>query len=208
MFGYATVHLKDLCNIKGRIGFRGYTSHDMVDAHKGAISMSPGNIENNHISYSSKCTYISWEKYYESPEIILKENDIILCKTGSTLGKVAKVTELLEPSTINPQLVVLKDIACNVDFLFYVLSSNSIQKQIQSKKGLGSVPNISQKDLGEIVINLPGLSKQSKLVSILNKFNKLCNDISEGLPAEIEARQKQYEYYRDKLLTFKPLKEN
>ena len=47
------------------------------------------------------------------------------------------------------------------------------------------------------------LAEQQHIVDILDRFDKLCNDISEGLPAEIEARQKQYEYYRDKLLTFK-----
>ena len=50
---------------------------------------------------------------------------------------------------------------------------------------------------------IPPLEEQERIVSILDRFDKLCNDISEGLPAEIEARQKQYEYYRDKLLTFK-----
>ena len=57
-------------------------------------------------------------------------------------------------------------------------------------------------------IELPSIDEQKRIVSILDKFEKLCNDISQGLPAEIEARQKQYEYYRDKLLTFKELKVN
>ena len=52
-------------------------------------------------------------------------------------------------------------------------------------------------------IPIPPMEEQQRIVSILDRFDKLCNDISEGLPAEIEARQKQYEYYRDKLLTFK-----
>ena len=47
------------------------------------------------------------------------------------------------------------------------------------------------------------MEKQEKAVRILDQFDRLCNDLSSGLPAEIEARQKQYEYYRDKLLTFK-----
>ena len=51
------------------------------------------------------------------------------------------------------------------------------------------------------------LQEQKRIVSILDRFNTLCNDISEGLPAEIEARQKQYEYYRDNLLTFKKRRE-
>ena len=55
-------------------------------------------------------------------------------------------------------------------------------------------------------IPVPPLEEQERIVNILDRFDKLCNDISEGLPAEIEARKKQYEYYRDKLLTFKELK--
>ena len=51
-------------------------------------------------------------------------------------------------------------------------------------------------------INIPPLHVQEKIVSVLDRFDKLCNDLTEGLPAEIEARKKQYEYYRDKLLTF------
>lgn len=53
------------------------------------------------------------------------------------------------------------------------------------------------------MITLPSIEEQNRIVEILDRFNTLCNDLSAGLPAEIEARQKQYEYYRDKLLTFK-----
>lgn len=59
--------------------------------------------------------------------------------------------------------------------------------------------------LTEIIIKLPTVSEQNRIVTILDRFNTLCNDLTTGLPAEIEARQKQYEYYRDKLLTFKEL---
>ena len=52
------------------------------------------------------------------------------------------------------------------------------------------------------------LKKEEHIVNILDRFDKLCNDISEGLPAEIEARRKQYEYYRDKLLNFKEINKN
>ena len=57
----------------------------------------------------------------------------------------------------------------------------------------------------DMEIPLPSIEKQKKIIDILERFDSLCNDISEGLPAEIEARRKQYEYYRDKLLTFKEL---
>ena len=69
----------------------------------------------------------------------------------------------------------------------------------------GAQPKLNQKNLNKIEIPLPPLDEQKRIVAILDRFDTLCNDISAGLPAEIEARQKQYEYYRDKLLTFKEL---
>lgn len=54
-------------------------------------------------------------------------------------------------------------------------------------------------------IPIPPIEEQQRIVSILDRFDALCNDLTSGLPAEIEARRKQYEYYRDKLLTFRPL---
>ena len=59
--------------------------------------------------------------------------------------------------------------------------------------------------LNQIPIPLPNIDKQTKVVDILDRFDKLCTDMTEGIPAEIEARQKQYEYYRNKLLTFKEI---
>lgn len=201
------VRLKDICDIKGRIGFRGYKRNDLVEKGQGAISFSPGNITNETINYD-KCTYISWEKYEESPEIMINNGDVILCKTGSTLGKVAQVKDLPEKATLNPQLVVLKNLKCNSTYLKYIIGSYDFQTAMQAKKGLGSVPNISQKDIGNIEVGLHSKENQGKIARILERLDNLCNSISEGLPAEIEARQKQYEYYRDKLLTFKELKVN
>ena len=67
----------------------------------------------------------------------------------------------------------------------------------------GAQPKLNQKNLNQIPIPLPPLPEQRRIVSILDRFDALCNDLTSGLPAEIAARQKQYEYYRDKLLTFK-----
>lgn len=69
----------------------------------------------------------------------------------------------------------------------------------------GAQPKLNQKNLNKINIPLPSLADQERIVGILDRFDAICNDLSSGLPAEIEARQKQYEYYRDKLLSFKQL---
>ena len=68
--------------------------------------------------------------------------------------------------------------------------------------GEGVVPSIRKSALEEWKVPVPLLEEQERIVKILDRFDKLCNDLNEGLPAEIEARQKQYEYYRDKLLSF------
>ena len=91
-----------------------------------------------------------------------------------------------------------------VKFLYYVLKSN-IQKFRDAASGMGSLPQISLPVTEDFEFLLPSIEEQQRIVSILDRFDALCNDISTGLPAEIEARQKQYEYYRDKLLTFKEL---
>ena len=84
-------------------------------------------------------------------------------------------------------------------FAEYYLNSIDLSHYITG----GAQPKLNQKNLNTIPSPLPSLAEQERIVSILDRFDSLCNDISKGLPAEIEARQKQYEYYRDKLLTFK-----
>lgn len=68
----------------------------------------------------------------------------------------------------------------------------------------GGQPLVTGGDLKKMVIKVPPLSEQERIVAILDKFDALVNDLSSGLPAEIEARRKQYEYYRDRLLIFTP----
>ena len=86
-------------------------------------------------------------------------------------------------------------------YLYYVLKNKEIELN-GMKRGAG-VPHVSGKRLGEINLPVPSIKEQRRIVSILDRFDTICNDLTSGLPAEIEARQKQYEYYRDKLLSFK-----
>jgi len=85
-------------------------------------------------------------------------------------------------------------------YLFYYLSC--FNDKILQYKNEGGTPSVNASDLAKIVIDLPSVEEQTYIVSILDRFDTLCNDITTGLPAEIEARKKQYEYYRDKLLSF------
>jgi type I restriction enzyme S subunit len=74
---------------------------------------------------------------------------------------------------------------------------------VDKNKTQGTIPGLNQATVVKFELPIPSLSEQQRIVDILDRFDTLTNDLSQGLPAEIEARQQQYEYYRDKLLTFK-----
>lgn len=99
-------------------------------------------------------------------------------------------------------VVVSPSALYNEKFLYYLLDF----ARLEQYKTAGAQPGLSVARLEKVVLPVPPLEVQKRIVDILDRFDALCNDISDGLPAEIEARQKQYEYYRDKLLTFKELK--
>lgn len=84
-------------------------------------------------------------------------------------------------------------------FLYHLL----IKMDLNQYKSAGAQPGLAVKNLNEIEAPVPSMDIQRKIAEVLDHFDSLCSDISTGLPAEIEAREKQYEYYRDKLLTFK-----
>ena len=99
-------------------------------------------------------------------------------------------------------VVVSPSALYNEKFLYYLLDF----ARLEQYKTAGAQPGLSVARLKKVVLPVPPLEVQQRIVDILDRFDSLCNDISSGLPAEIEMRQKQYEYYRDKLLTFKELK--
>ena len=83
-------------------------------------------------------------------------------------------------------------------YLYFYLQTIDISSLVH-----GNIPKLTQGDFRELSIVVPSILEQKRIVEILNKLNAICCDLANGLPAEIEARQKQYEYYREKLLTFK-----
>ncbi len=133
-------------------------------------------------------------------------NCVIVAISGASAGRCAinkiplTTNQHCLAIEINPEVALYK-------YVFYCVC-NQYDDLIAKKEGARGDLN-SSRILGlEIPIPYPedkekSLAEQQRIVDMLDRFDKLCNDISEGLPAEIEARQKQYEYYRDKLLTFK-----
>ena len=164
---YIKTKIKYLLDIKGRIGFRGYTNADMVSEGEGAITLSPSNLKNLKMDFSKKA-FVSWEKYNESPEIQIKIDDILFVKTGSSYGKSSLVDYLPVESTINPQLVVFKNIKCNENFLIYYLQTNIIQNQVENIVIGGTIPTMSQEKMKNMFVFLPPLPEQESIAKMLD----------------------------------------
>lgn len=200
--------LKDITTIFGRIGFRGYTKEDIVQKNEGAISLSPTNIKNERICYDDN-TYISNFKYEESPEIKIYDDDIIFVKTGSSYGKSAIIKNLPQKATINPQLIVFKDIKINRNILFNILNTNSFNRFLQKIVVAGAIPTLSQEQIYKYPITLPTKKEQEKIAEILSAWD----DGIETLEKLIEQKEilknsfaQKYFQRKNNLFQLKPYK--
>ena len=155
----------------GRIGFRGYTVDDLVNKGEGALTIGGKHISKDYQLDLSDPEYLSWEKYEESPEIKIYNNDVLLVKTAS-VGKVCFIENLNEPATLNPQLIVFKNIKLNNKFFYYYLTSNLFQKDIHKIKSTTGIPTITQKELLNLNIIYPSLEEQEKIVNLLSIVDK------------------------------------
>lgn len=199
--------LGDVCTIVGRIGFRGYTTDDLTNNPKdGAITLSPTNIVAGELDLS-KPTYIKWPKYYESPEIMLEKDDIVIVKTGSSIGRTTRIREIKHPMTLNPQFVVLKDIKVDNVFLSYIIKSPLFQASLKAITVGSAIPTLSQKNLAKISINIPEEKTQKRISRVLSSLDdkiEVNRKINENLEQQAQALFKSwfvdFEPFRDQPL--------
>ena len=167
--------LGDEVNINGRIGFRGYTQADIVTKETGVLAYSPTNIVNNRLYRKRSDTYITKQKYRESPEIMVKNSDILFVKTGSTLGKSALVQSINYHATVNPQIVIIRSNELDEYFLSVILTSYNILKRINTIKIGGAIPTMTETELKKFPIQVPKSTEQKKIGSF---FKQLDNTIA------------------------------
>ena len=187
--------IKHIGKIHGRVGYRGYTTADLVQEGEGALT-----IGGKHIS---KCTldlsdaeYISWSKYYESPEIMVTKGDILIAQRGS-LGKSALIKEDIGEATINPSLVLLNSIKFNPTFLHYILLSDSVITTICLLNTSTAVPMITQNQIANIMIPKCHLTEQQEIASYLDKRCAQIDASISKAQREIELLQE----YKQSLIT-------
>ena len=161
-----------------------------------------GEIYTTYNTWFDNCVSHTQLEYVSSPKYF-EHGDILFAITGESVEDIAKSVAYVghEKCLAGGDIVVLKHMQ-NPRYLAHVLATQQAREQkskgkVKSKVVHSNVPSIEQ-----ITIPLPPLDIQKRYADVLDNFEKICTDLNIGLPAEIEARQKQYEYYRDLLLTF------
>lgn len=191
--------LGEACEVIGGFAFK-----SSLFKEEGMPIVRIGNITaSNHINMDdSKCfnpedyAGINFQSY------LTQAGDILVAMSGATTGKIGYYTGE-EVSYINQRVSKLspKSEILNNRFLYHYLLGKS--DYLYHLAGGGAQPNLSAKDLRtRLLIPIPPLAEQERIARILDKFDTLTNSLTEGLPQEIELRRKQYEYYREQLLSF------
>ena len=200
MFGYANVELRDIATIVRGGNFQ---KKDFVAVGKPCIHY--GQMYTHYGIYADQTiTFVSEETFNKSKQAL--PNDIVMAVTSENVDDICSCTAWLgdEQIAISGHTAIIHHNQ-NAKYLSYYFHTDHFFKQ-KAKLAHGTkVMEVTPDKLNGIVVSLPSLEEQERIVSILDRFDDLCSDITIGLPAEIELRKKQYEYYRDELLNFKEI---
>lgn len=158
--------------------------------------MRGANIKRGYFDFSQDLN-----KYWDSSEglekYLLEPKDIIIAMDGSLVGRSFCYLQKEHLPLLLVQRVARIRTTENFKYLYFNIT-RSFPDYVDKKKTAGAIPHISMKDINNFPIPLPSLEEQSRIVSILDEFEASIKN----LEAQLQARQKQYEYYRNKLLTF------
>lgn len=139
----------------------------------------------------------------ESKKYLLKKGDLLLARTGSTYGKTL-FFDSDEPSVYASFLIkiILDNTVIRNRYYWHFSKSSLYWEQAEKYVSKGGQQQFNANAASRVKVPIPSLEAQDRIINVLDNFDAICSDLNIGLLAEIEARQKQYEYYRDRLLTF------
>ncbi|MBL7066350.1 MAG: restriction endonuclease subunit S [Candidatus Marinimicrobia bacterium] len=183
--GWARKKLGYIVNLQGRIGYKGYKKTDFVDEGEGCLVLGGKHINSSQKIDLSNPDFLSWDKYYESPEIMVKKGDMIISQRGS-LGKVVFIDEDYGEMTINPSLVLVNQIKENPIFLWYYLQSNHIFTQINLIGSITTIPMLSQEEISTFQFLIPPKREQIQIVSFLDHKTQKIDELIEKTEKKIE----------------------
>jgi len=161
------IKLKNLVYIAGRIGWKGLKAEEYTE--NGPLFLSVYQLNDGGIVNFENSYHISKERYVESPEIQLQNNDILLVKDGSGIGKISIVQDLKEPATVNSSLLVIRSGEAFIPkFLFYFLYGPELQNIAQQRITGSATPHLFQRDIKKFILSMPPLEEQIEIVKLID----------------------------------------
>lgn len=186
-----------------RNGFVGTVTPYFTNEQNGVRYLEGTNIHDGIIS-DNEILYVTKEFHNKHIKNELKPDDILMVQSGH-ICECAVVGEKYKGANCHALIIMSNGGTCLSKYIVYYLHTAAGLKSLLPATTGGAIKHVLAKKIGKIKVPVPSLAEQERIVSILDKFDGLVNDISDGLPAEINARRQQYEYYRDKLLNFEPI---
>lgn len=170
----------DIAILNGRIGWKGLSADEYKDSGPLFLSVHSLNY-GDYIDYS-RANHITFERYEESPEIMIRNNDILICKDGAGIGKLGIVKDLKTEATINSSLLLIRLFDClNVKFIYFYLSSQHFQKIVNDRIMGATTPHLYQRDIVSFYVPLPPLAEQKRIVEKLDKLMKFCDELESSI---------------------------
>jgi|LakMenEpi03Aug12_release.lakeMendotaPanAssembly.Ray.scaffolds.fasta_scaffold30738_5 type I restriction enzyme S subunit len=174
--GWEVKRLDFLASVKARLGWKGLTASEYVP--EGFIFLATPNIKGEREIDFINVNYITAERYYESPEIMVQVGDVLIAKDGSTLGTTNVVRHLPAPTTVNSSIAVLRPKPeLNSSYCFRWITSSYLQSVIQSMKDGQGVPHLFQEDIRKFSVLLPPLSEQKTIAEFLDRETRKIDDL-------------------------------
>jgi len=160
------VKLENLVYIAGRIGWKGLKAKEYTE--NGPLFLSVYQLNDGGVVNFENSYHISKERYDESPEIQLQNNDILLVKDGSGIGKISIVQDIKEPVTVNSSLLVIRSGKAFIPkFLFYFLYGPELQNIAQQRITGSATPHLFQRDIKKFILSVPPLEEQIEIVKLI-----------------------------------------
>ena len=165
--GWQRRQLGDIATLSGRIGWRGLTAKEYT--REGPWFLSVHSLNHGDYVDFQEAFHISQVRFDESPEIVLRKGDVLICKDGAGIGKLGIVGELPGPATINSSLLLIRaGEHLRPKFLYYCLCSPYFQQIVQSRLNGATTPHLYQRDITEFPVVVPPLAEQRRIVAILD----------------------------------------
>ena len=188
---WAWCRLGEICYTSGRIGWKGLSADEYQKS--GPLFLSVHSLNYGDFVDYSKAFHITKERYDESPEIMLQNEDILICKDGAGIGKLSIIRNLTEPATINSSLLLIrKNLILNTKFVYYFFLSSHFQKIVQERIMGATTPHLYQRDIVGFPFALPPLHEQEQIVAKLEELMAFCDGLEESI--------KKSQGYNEKLL--------